>query len=54
MFDKGGYSVQIDGGNMRICKGSHTVIRGKLDNGLYILEGKSVSGSATPAIEETK
>ena len=42
MFDKGGYSVQIDGGNMRISKGSQTVIRGKLDNGLYVLDGKSV------------
>ena len=54
MFDKRGYSVKINDGDMKICKGSQVVIKGKLNNGLYILDGKSVAGSDAPAIENTK
>lgn len=54
MFDKQGYSIKVGSGNLRINNGSLNIMKGNLRNGVYILQGKSVQGSAnTVSVDKT-
>ncbi|KZV56298.1 hypothetical protein F511_00295 [Dorcoceras hygrometricum] len=50
MLDSKGFNVKIEGGTMKVIKGSLTVMRGSQDNGLYILEASTVTGSSNAAV----
>lgn len=45
MLDSNGFNVKIEGGTMKVNKGSLTVMKGLKRNGLYILEEKTIAGS---------
>lgn len=47
MFDKAGYVCKLENGTIKIIKGAMVKLRGKLANGLYILEGQTILGTAT-------
>lgn len=42
MLDSNGFNVKIEGGTMKVNKGSLTVMKGFKRNGLYILEQKQL------------
>lgn len=46
-LDYSGYSFKAENGKLRVSKGSFVVMKGTRSNGLYILQGKTISGSAT-------
>ena len=48
------YTIKSENGVVKVTKGSLVKLRGKLRNGLYVLEGTAVSGSATKALKQQK
>ena len=46
MFDLNGCSYKSDGAKLKVIKGSMVVLKGTLQQGLYILEGKALVGVA--------
>ena len=48
-LDKLGYTYKSKNGVLKVTKGSLIKLRGTLRNGLYVLEGTTVSGSAAIA-----
>ena len=54
MFDKNGCSYKSEGGKLRVLKGSMVVLRGSLQHGLYILEGRAIDGMAAAVKDEDK
>lgn len=46
MFDKQGYMIKVDNRTLRINHGSLNIMRGALINGVYVLQGKLVQGTA--------
>ena len=49
VLDRSGYTCKSEKGVMKVTKGSLVKLRGTLRNGLYLLKGTAVSGSATIA-----
>ena len=47
IFDSQGYKYTSEGGVLRISKGGLVFIKGKLGNGLYMLQGSTIVGVAT-------
>lgn len=47
MLDSSGFNVRIEGGIMKVIKGSLTVMKGHKYNGSYILEAVTVTGTVT-------
>ena len=47
IFDSRGYKCISEGGVLRISKGGLVFIKGKLVNGLYMLQGSTIVGVAT-------
>lgn len=57
MLDKSGCIIKVDGGIMKIMNGILIVMKGTLNNGLYVLQGKTVVGmvgNAKSDCEKTK
>lgn len=48
-FDKAGYSCKLENGTIKIIKGAMVKLKGKLANGLYVLEGTTILGTAALA-----
>lgn len=46
MFDKQGYMIKVDNRTLRINHGSLNIMRGAPINGVYVLQGKLVQGTA--------
>ncbi|KAA0036441.1 hypothetical protein E5676_scaffold360G00940 [Cucumis melo var. makuwa] len=53
-LDTSGYTIKFENGIMKVTKGSLVKLRETLRNGLYVLEGTAVSGSATKALKQQK
>lgn len=47
VFDSVGYSYKARNGIMRISKGILVVVRGNLENCLYVLDGETIVGEAS-------
>ena len=47
VLDSLGYKARIENGYMKIAKGSMTIMKGKLSNGLYTLLGETVIRTTT-------
>lgn len=43
VLDKQGYTINANDGVMKVSRGSMTMLNGKRRNGIYILDGKSVT-----------
>ena len=56
MFDSNGCSYKSKGGRLRVIKGAMVVLRGSLNQGLYILEGNTITGvvAAVNSNDQTK
>ena len=52
MFDKNGCSYKPEGGKLRVLKGLLVVLKGSLQQGLYILKGKAIDGVSATVKEE--
>lgn len=50
MLDSSGFNVRIEGGIMKVIKGSLTVMKGHTYNGLYILEVVTVTGTVATIV----
>lgn len=50
MLDKQGYTINANDEVMKVSRGSMTMLNGKLRNGIYILDGKSVTGIVDIAV----
>ena len=46
VFDAAGYSYKAQGGFLKIFKGILMALKGRLENGLYVLEGSTVLGES--------
>ena len=46
-LDMNGYSYKASGGVMTVVNGSLVIMKGKIDNGLYVLQGSTVIGSVS-------
>ena len=44
-LDARGYTYKASGGAIRVMKGFLVVMKGRLENGLYVLQGSTVIGS---------
>lgn len=44
MLDQMGYSVRIEYGKMMIIKGTETIMQGLRKNGVFVLDGETVTG----------
>ena len=53
MLDKQGFVPRVEGGVIKITKGSIVFMRGKLENGLYLLAGNVQKGIVAIVTEET-
>lgn len=42
------YCIKIEGGVLKVIKGSMMVMKGSLENGLYLLQGKTFVGVVAP------
>ena len=45
-LDSIGCRFSVEGGVMKVCRGSLVVMKGKKINGLYVLQGDTVIGAA--------
>lgn len=52
MLDKSGYDIRTANGQMKIIKGSLTVLKANMRNEIYILDGKTAVGSVVVANED--
>ena len=52
VFDSQGYSYKAQKGVIKICKGILTVLKGYLENGLYVLEGETIHGEVDSAQQD--
>ena len=49
MLDSSGCSYRSENGNLRVIKGSMVVLKGILQRGLYVLQGKAITGVVAAA-----
>lgn len=54
VFDKAGYNYRAQCGVIKIHKGIMMVLKGKLINGLYVLQAETVTGEAEPVQSESE
>lgn len=47
MLDSHGFCCKVEGGVLKVLKGSLVIIKGRLDNGLYILQAKVIIADAS-------
>ena len=52
-LDMNGYSYKALGGIMTVVSGSLVIMKGKIDNGLYVLQGSTVIGSVSLVQEKS-
>lgn len=50
LLDQNGYTYKCEDGILKICRGSMVVMKGIRENGLYVLQGSTVIGIASPVI----
>lgn len=46
MLDAHGYGYKAEGGVLKVTKGSLVVMKGRLENGLYLLQGRAIVDTA--------
>ncbi|KAH9769407.1 Integrase catalytic domain-containing protein [Citrus sinensis] len=46
MLDKAGCSIRLESSSLKVIKGSCILMKGEMQNGLYILQGTTISGDA--------
>ena len=51
-LDSNGYKFSVEGGVLRVSKGSLIVMKGKKVNTLYILQGSTVTGDVVVSMSE--
>ena len=44
MLDRMGCVIKLESGTLKVIKGSMVLMKGNLDNGLYVLQGSVVTG----------
>lgn len=47
MLEKAGYNIKIESEILRVNKGSLTIIKRVIKNGLYLLAGRTIMGEAS-------
>lgn len=52
-FDIKGYSYKASGGVMRVTKGCLVIMKGVIDNGIYVLQGSTIIGLTSTVQEKT-
>ena len=52
MLDKSGYTFKSEPNSLRVARGSLTVMKGTIKNGLYTLIGQTVTGKVSTVLKE--
>lgn len=47
MMDKNGYCYKAENGVLKVIKGAMVVLKGNLHQGLYVLQGSTVTGEVS-------
>ena len=52
MLDKSGYTFKLEPNSLRVARGSLTIMKGTIKNGLYTLIGQTVTDKVSIVLKE--